>query len=118
MIEVEDKIIEILEVIKSFHPEINDEFTDEVITTNLNVASAYLKLRGLEKDDDNYKDALALKTLSLLYLPSNSSMTSQRVKDVEIRYYQGMGKSKWDMLLDALLDGDDHRYKELRYIGF
>lgn len=118
MNEIEDKFVEILEVIKSFYPEIEDEFTDEVIRANYNIANAYIKLRGIEPDDEKFNDAMALKTLSLLYLPSNSTMTSQRVKDVEIRYYQGMGKGKWDMLLDALLDGDDYRYNELKYIGF
>lgn len=107
----------VLQAMQMFYPSISDRFTNEELESNFEIAKIYFEINNRDLDEKILLKAIALKTLSLLFLPENSNMNSQRIKDVEVRYYQGAGKSKWDMLLDALLDGDDSLYGKLHYIG-
>lgn len=107
----------VLQAMETFYPEISNRFSEGELESNFEIAKIYFEISRPDIDEKILPKVLALKTLSLLFLPENANMNAQRIKDVEVRYYQGAGKNKWDMLLDALLDGDDALFGKLRYIG-
>lgn len=112
----DEQLLEVINTIKLLDPTISSRFTDEQIQSyieiSLSVMDAYSGL-----DSNKIVLAVSLKTLSLLTLPENSSLSKKKIKDVEITYYQGQGRSKWDSLFDSLVNGGDISDKSLFYIG-
>lgn len=112
----EEQILEVLTTIKMLDPTVATRFTDEQLLTYVKIANAVVsQIEGIPSE--KIVLALSLKTLSLISLPENSSLSSKKIKDVTITYYQGQGKSKWDTLFDSLVSGQEISDKTLEYVG-
>lgn len=112
----EEQVFEVLQTIKKLDPTISMKLTDEQILVYIEIAYAYVSTMDTIKPE-RMTLALALKTLSLATLPETSSLSKKKIKDVEMTYYQGQGRSKWDELFDSLVFGDDLSDKSLFYVG-
>lgn len=112
----EEKILEVLAKINSLDPALASNYTEEQLRSYLVIAEISVDAMGVQIPDERYVLVMAVKTLSLLSIPENSSLSKKKIKDVEVTYYQGQGRSKWDTLLDSLLgeSGDD---MALAYVG-
>ncbi|MGL5712351.1 MAG: hypothetical protein ACRCX2_04975 [Paraclostridium sp.] len=112
-----EQIVLVLETIKMLDPTVSSRYTDTQLTTYISIANASIKLSGVNIPAEKLVLAVSLKTLSMVTLPENSSMSRKKIKDVEVAYYQGQGKSKWDTLFDSLVNGEDVDGKKLEYVG-
>ena len=112
---MEDSLRErVMGMISLISPETFETFSQEQIIQCYEVALIFLEINRVEIEEDMMVKALCFKTLSLLYLQENSNYSKQRIKDVETAYYQGMGRSKWDVMYDAVVQGtygNDLRYR-------
>lgn len=111
-----DNELDILNMMKKLDPSISLKFTDDQLVVYIHIAQTVISIMG-NIDDEKLVLATALKALALCALPENSSMTSQKIKDVEIKYYQGQGRSKWETLFDALINGETIDDRSLEYVG-
>lgn len=106
----------VLERIKLLDPSLSSKYSDEQLLIYIELAYAYVSTIE-DLDETKLVMAVALKTLSMASLPENSSLSSKKIKDVEITYYQGQGKNKWDSLFDSLLNGSNDSDLSLYYVG-
>ena len=112
----EEQVLEAITTIKMLDPTSGNTLSDEQFAAYLNIAYVVVS-KNENLSEDKFVLALALKTLSFIFLPENSSLSSKKIKDVSITYYQGQGKSKWDSLYDALLAEDKIPDNLLEYVG-
>jgi hypothetical protein len=92
------------------------KYTEEQLAVYIDIALTIIESSNLEIDDDKLVLAVAVKTLSIFSIPENSSLSSKKIKDVEITYYGGQGKSKWDSMFDSIIDGSGTE-TSLKYVG-
>lgn len=112
-----EQIVEVLTKIKMLDPILSLNYTDEQLITYVGIANITISVSGIEIPEDVLILAVAVKTLALLYIPENSSLSTKKIKDVEVSYYQGQGKNKWDMLFDSIILGTIDDEKRLYYVG-
>lgn len=113
----DEQIVEVLAKINMLDPVLTSNYTQEQLLTYIGIAEISVAASGTKIPDDVYVLAIAVKTLSLLTIPENSSLSKKKIKDVEVTYFQGQGKSKWDSLFDAIVSGDVGDDKAIWYVG-
>ncbi|MGL4999968.1 MAG: hypothetical protein ACRC5T_13475 [Cetobacterium sp.] len=112
----DELIFDILLKIRLLDPSLEKKYSQEQLLVYIDLAYSYVSSFD-ELDDSKVAMATALKTLALAFLPENSSLTKKKIKDVEITYFQGQGKNKWEHMFDSLVKGRDDSDTALRYIG-
>lgn len=113
---MDENVLAVLERIKLLDPSVSLKYSDEQLLIYIELAYAYVSTIE-DFDETKLVMAVALKTLAMVSLPENSSLSSKKIKDVEITYYQGQGKNKWDSLFDSFLKGDGDSDLALYYVG-
>lgn len=110
------QVLEVIAKIKMLDPQLVSNYTDEQVLSYIQMAVMFIEVSGIEIPEDKYVFAVAVKTLALLSTPENSSLDKQKIKDVEVTYFGGQGKGKWDSLFDSIITGvtDD---TALYYVG-
>lgn len=111
-----EQIVEILTTMKMLDPKLVANFTDAQLKTYIEMANMIIEVSGAVIPAEKFILAVAVKALSLLATPENSSLSKKKIKDVEITYYQGQGKSKWDVMFDAIVSGEQTDLT-LNYVG-
>ncbi|MGL5050818.1 MAG: hypothetical protein ACRC6E_09385, partial [Fusobacteriaceae bacterium] len=112
----DDLLLEIMTKIRLLDPSLEKKYTFEQLLIYVELAYSYVSSFD-DLDESKVAMAVALKTLALAFLPENSSLTKKKIKDVEITYFQGQGKNKWEHMFDSLIKGKDDSDTALRYIG-
>lgn len=113
----QEQVFDVLTKINLLDPALTSTYTREQLTTYIEIADTMITASGVVIPADKFILAVAVKTLSLLSIPENSSLSKKKIKDVEITYFQGQGKSKWDTLFDSIVSGDTGDDKSLWYVG-
>ena len=112
----EEQVIAILLKMNVLDPSIAFTYTEDQLRSYIAIAEMAVDAMGQQIPDERYVLVMAVKTLSLLSIPENSSLSKKKIKDVEVTYFQGQGRNKWDVLLDSLL-GDSSGDDSLNYVG-
>ncbi|MGL5716962.1 MAG: hypothetical protein ACRCX2_28360 [Paraclostridium sp.] len=112
-----EQIVAILATMSMLDPELIANFTKAQINSYVNMAYIIIEASGLKIPADKFTLAIAIKALSLLTTPENSNLSKKKIKDVEVTYFQGQGKSKWDSIFDSIINGDYGSDLTLNYVG-
>lgn len=113
----DEQLLQVLATVKMLDPTLVAGFSAIQLETFIDMAVMFIEASGLEIPEDKYILAVAVKTLSLLSIPETSSLEKKKIKDVEISYYEGQGKSRWDAMFDAIINGTMDGEKALYYVG-
>ncbi|MGL5962049.1 MAG: hypothetical protein ACRCZ0_08860 [Cetobacterium sp.] len=101
-----EKIFEILSMIKTLDPVLASNYNDKQLSTYVELAITLIENAEIIIPEAKFVTSVAIKTLSLLSIPENSSLSDKKIKDVEISYYQGQGQSRWQKMWDSMINGD------------
>lgn len=111
-----EQIVQILATMDMLDPELVSNYTAEQLRAYVEMAYMVIEVSGTKLPDEKFVLAIAVKALSLLTIPENSSLSKKKIKDVEITYFQGQGKSKWDSIFDSIITGEETDLA-IRYVG-
>lgn len=104
----------IIALMTQLSPELTTRFTDEQQNTFISISKVILP----EDIESDRKDlALALLTLDMLSTPERSNISSTSIGNVSISYKGSSGISKWKLMYNSLVSGEDNGDLQLLYRG-